>query len=101
MTRAPVLRLPSAKKAVELKLWLERPENHKLVTDAFEGTSRYAKLLDLKVSVAGRYAFARFKCFTGDAMGMVVIQYKQTIQKSNTYIHIIINSHMHMYDFRT
>jgi hydroxymethylglutaryl-CoA reductase (NADPH) len=73
MTRAPVLKMGSAKQCVALKVWLDQPENFAAVKEAFESTSRFAKLLDLKTSVAGRTAHCRFKCSTGDAMGMNMI----------------------------
>ena len=44
MTRAPLIRLPNVKRAVELKEWLERPENFYSVAAAFNSTSRFARL---------------------------------------------------------
>jgi hydroxymethylglutaryl-CoA reductase (NADPH) len=73
MTRAPVLKMSSGKQAVALKVWLDDPVNFAAVKVAFESTSRFARLLDLKTSVAGRTAHTRFKCSTGDAMGMNMI----------------------------
>ena len=55
MTRGPVVKMPSAKRAVELKRWLEYPENMFQVATAFNSTSRYARLSALKINVAGRY----------------------------------------------
>jgi len=39
----------------------------------FSSTSRFGKLLDIKVAIAGRHAFPRFRCSTGDAMGMNMV----------------------------
>ena len=41
MTRAPVVRFPSAKQASEVKVWLEDEDNFKLVKESFRGSSRY------------------------------------------------------------
>lgn len=47
MTRAPVVRLPSAKRAVELKEWLSNPKNFYSVASAFNSTSRFASLSEV------------------------------------------------------
>ena len=73
MTRAPALRLPSAEMAVEVKAWMEEPENFRRIKAAFESTSRFAKLQELPVAIAGRHLHPRFKSQTGDAMGMNMI----------------------------
>ena len=39
----------------------------------FSTTSRFGQLLNVKVSYAGRNAYPRFKCATGDAMGMNMV----------------------------
>jgi len=65
--------MPSAKRAVELKRWLEFPENQFQVASAFNSTSRFARLSALKVNVAGRYVYIRFRSTTGDAMGLWVL----------------------------
>uniref|UniRef100_A0A1A8KG40 3-hydroxy-3-methylglutaryl coenzyme A reductase n=1 Tax=Nothobranchius kuhntae TaxID=321403 RepID=A0A1A8KG40_NOTKU len=70
MTRGPVVRLPSACRAAEVKLWLETSEGFSLLKDAFDETSRFARLEKLLVCVAGRNLFVRFQSRTGDAMGM-------------------------------
>lgn len=73
MTRGPVLRLPSAKRAAELKAWLAVPENFYMIAAAFNSTSRFARLASIKTGIAGRSLFVRFKSATGDAMGMNMI----------------------------
>ncbi|KAG8457833.1 hypothetical protein KFE25_005102 [Diacronema lutheri] len=73
MTRAPALAMPSLKAAAELKRWLEDPASLDELNLAFKATSRFGRLLAVKVGIAGKYAHVRFKCFTGDAMGMNMV----------------------------
>ena len=73
MTRAPVVVLPSALRAAELKAWAERMDNLESLAKIFASTSRFGRLVDLRVIVAGRNAFLRFSCVTGDAMGMNMV----------------------------
>jgi hydroxymethylglutaryl-CoA reductase (NADPH) len=73
MTRGPAVQMPNAKRAGALKKWLEDPQNFSKVAAAFNSTSRFARLQEIKVGVAGRKVFLRFKCKTGDAMGMNMI----------------------------
>ncbi|KAM9306194.1 3-hydroxy-3-methylglutaryl-coenzyme A reductase-like isoform 1-T1 [Pholidichthys leucotaenia] len=70
MTRGPVVRLPSACRAAEVKVWLETPDGFSVVKEAFDQTSRFARLEKLLVSIAGRNLYIRFHSQTGDAMGM-------------------------------
>uniref|UniRef100_A0A674CDH2 3-hydroxy-3-methylglutaryl-coenzyme A reductase n=1 Tax=Salmo trutta TaxID=8032 RepID=A0A674CDH2_SALTR len=70
MTRGPVVRLPSACRAVEVKAWLETTEGFRTIKDAFDHTSRFARLDKLLVGLAGRNLYIRFQSHTGDAMGM-------------------------------
>ncbi|XP_037548449.1 3-hydroxy-3-methylglutaryl-coenzyme A reductase [Nematolebias whitei] len=70
MTRGPVVRLPSACRAAEVKLWLETSEGYDLMKETFDQTSRFARLEKLLVCVAGRNIYIRFQSQTGDAMGM-------------------------------
>ncbi|KAJ7988548.1 hypothetical protein DPEC_G00324710 [Dallia pectoralis] len=70
MTRGPVVRLPSACQAVEVKAWLETAEGFRTTKEAFDHTSRYARLDKLSVGLAGRNLYIRFQSHTGDAMGM-------------------------------
>lgn len=73
MTRAPLIRLPSVKRAAELCEWLKNDDNYSLVTDAFNSTSRFARLKSITTSMAGRCIHMRFKSVTGDAMGMNMV----------------------------
>eukprot|EP00123_Amoebidium_parasiticum_P018571 comp24244_c0_seq1/m.44852 comp24244_c0_seq1/g.44852 ORF comp24244_c0_seq1/g.44852 comp24244_c0_seq1/m.44852 type:complete len:1158 (-) comp24244_c0_seq1:590-4063(-) len=73
MTRAPVARMPSAKRCAEVKAWLEQPENYAAIKEAFESSSRFAKLQSVDAKVAGRQIYIRFVTLTGDAMGMNMI----------------------------
>ncbi|XP_014834618.1 PREDICTED: 3-hydroxy-3-methylglutaryl-coenzyme A reductase-like [Poecilia mexicana] len=73
MTRGPVVRLPSACKAAEVKAWLESPNGFQDISEAFDNSSRFARLQKLLVGLAGRNLYIRFQCRTGDAMGMNMI----------------------------
>eukprot|EP00252_Welwitschia_mirabilis_P014939 TRINITY_DN33019_c0_g1_i1.p1 TRINITY_DN33019_c0_g1~~TRINITY_DN33019_c0_g1_i1.p1 ORF type:complete len:546 (+),score=64.91 TRINITY_DN33019_c0_g1_i1:115-1752(+) len=73
MTRAPVVRFPSAKRASELKFFLENPESAENVATVFNSTSRFARLRGIKCCIAGRNLYMRFCCTTGDAMGMNMV----------------------------
>eukprot|EP01121_Diplochlamys_sp_Union-15-3_P016139 TRINITY_DN5440_c0_g2_i1.p1 TRINITY_DN5440_c0_g2~~TRINITY_DN5440_c0_g2_i1.p1 ORF type:complete len:651 (-),score=102.15 TRINITY_DN5440_c0_g2_i1:47-1999(-) len=73
MTRGPCVRLPDCKRAAELKSWIEKPNNYKLIEEAFNSTSRFGRLLSIKTTLAGRNVYIRFKAKTGDAMGMNMI----------------------------
>uniref|UniRef100_A0A2P2LBS6 3-hydroxy-3-methylglutaryl coenzyme A reductase n=1 Tax=Rhizophora mucronata TaxID=61149 RepID=A0A2P2LBS6_RHIMU len=73
MTRAPVVRFPNAKKAAQLKLYLEDPDNFETVSMAFSKTSRFARLQSIKCAIAGKNLYLRFSCSTGDAMGMNMV----------------------------
>ncbi|MEQ2250924.1 hypothetical protein ILYODFUR_005905 [Ilyodon furcidens] len=70
MTRGPVVRLPSACRAAEVKIWLDTSDGFSMVKEAFDETSRFARLEKLLVCVAGRNLYIRFQSQTGDAMGM-------------------------------
>ena len=80
MTRAPVVRFPSAEKAAAVKLWLEVQDNFDLVAETFESTSRFARLKRLQVVQAGRLLYIRFVAFTGDAMGMNMLSKVRTLE---------------------
>ncbi|XP_068166763.1 3-hydroxy-3-methylglutaryl-coenzyme A reductase-like isoform X2 [Antennarius striatus] len=73
MTRGPVVRLPSACQAAEVKAWLESADGFQVIKDAFDNTSRFARLQKVLVGLAGRNLYIRFHSKTGDAMGMNMI----------------------------
>lgn len=70
MTRGPLVRLSSACLAAEVKIWLESHEGFSIIKEAFDQTSRFARLQKLLVGLAGRNLYIRFQSQTGDAMGM-------------------------------
>nr|KAJ3420448.1 3-hydroxy-3-methylglutaryl-coenzyme A (HMG-CoA) reductase isozyme [Polyrhizophydium stewartii] len=72
MSRGPVMSFPSAVRAGEVKAWADG-DGFQIIKDAFESTSRFARLQSLKIRLAGRLLFARFVTKTGDAMGMNMI----------------------------
>ncbi|CAL8069226.1 unnamed protein product [Orchesella dallaii] len=73
MSRAPVVRFPSAMRAAEAMLWLGESENFEEVKQSFDASSRFARLIKIHPRIAGRYLFIRFVAKTGDAMGMNMI----------------------------
>ncbi|KAL3618403.1 3-hydroxy-3-methylglutaryl-coenzyme A reductase 1 [Castilleja foliolosa] len=73
MTRAPVVRFGSAKRATELKFFLEDPLNYETLCLVFNKSSRFAKLQNIKCAVGGKNLYIRFSCSTGDAMGMNMV----------------------------
>ncbi|KAF8999087.1 hydroxymethylglutaryl-coenzyme A reductase-domain-containing protein, partial [Cyathus striatus] len=58
---------------ITAKAWVASEEGYMIVKEAFESTSRFAKLQGLKTAMAGRTLFVRFATATGDAMGMNMI----------------------------
>ncbi|PIN10425.1 3-hydroxy-3-methylglutaryl-CoA (HMG-CoA) reductase [Handroanthus impetiginosus] len=73
MTRAPVVRFPSAKRANELKFFLEDPLNFDTLSVVFNKSSRFARLQGIQCAIAGKNLYTRFSCSTGDAMGMNMV----------------------------
>ena len=73
MSRGPVFRLPSLAVATEFLRWAENPESFARMKEAFDATSRFARLQSTKVCQSGRLVFIRFIAQTGDAMGMNMI----------------------------
>ena len=99
MTRGPAVEFSSVKEAADCMKWLigsagvsyptsqeeedgdlsftqtagNRGPGYTLIKSAFESTSRFAKLVSLKCTLAGRTLFIRFTTTTGDAMGMNMI----------------------------
>ncbi|KAJ3481120.1 hypothetical protein NLI96_g7871 [Meripilus lineatus] len=73
MTRGPAIDFPSIVLAAEAKAYIESESGYKTIKEAFESTSRFAKLQHIKCAMAGRTLFVRFATRTGDAMGMNMI----------------------------
>jgi hydroxymethylglutaryl-CoA reductase (NADPH) len=72
MTRGPCVEFPSIIGAAACKKFIEE-EGAEIITNAFNSTSRFARLRKLKVALAGKLVFIRFSTTTGDAMGMNMI----------------------------
>ncbi|XP_059654107.1 3-hydroxy-3-methylglutaryl-coenzyme A reductase-like [Cornus florida] len=73
MTRAPVVRFGTAKRAAELKFFLEDPINFETLSVVFNRSSRFGRLQSIKCAIAGKNLYMRFTCSTGDAMGMNMV----------------------------
>ncbi|KAH6821339.1 hydroxy methylglutaryl CoA reductase 1 [Perilla frutescens var. hirtella] len=73
MTRAPVVRFSTAKRATELKFFLEDPLNFDTLSVVFNKSSRFARLQNIQCAIAGKNLYIRFSCSTGDAMGMNMV----------------------------
>ncbi|KAK8529716.1 hypothetical protein V6N13_102617 [Hibiscus sabdariffa] len=73
MTRAPVVRFGTAKRAADLKLYLEDPINFETLSVVFNRSSRFGRLQGIKCAIAGKNLYMRFTCSTGDAMGMNMV----------------------------
>ncbi|GBB85133.1 hypothetical protein RclHR1_01170017 [Rhizophagus clarus] len=72
MTRGPCVEFPNIKRANEAKIWIDN-EGNSIIKRAFDSTSRFARLIDIKATLAGKLLFIRFSTTTGDAMGMNMI----------------------------
>jgi hydroxymethylglutaryl-CoA reductase (NADPH) len=73
ITRAPCVRFPSAMRAAALKKYVSAEENYQKLEKAFNSTTNYGKLQSCEVTCAGRNAYLRFCCMSGDAMGMNMV----------------------------
>ncbi|KAF1978905.1 3-hydroxy-3-methylglutaryl-coenzyme A reductase [Bimuria novae-zelandiae CBS 107.79] len=73
MTRGPCIGFDSLARAGAAKLWLDSEEGQKTMKNAFNSTSRFARLQSMKTAIAGTNLYVRFKTTTGDAMGMNMI----------------------------
>jgi hydroxymethylglutaryl-CoA reductase (NADPH) len=60
-------------RAAAFKQWLEAPDNTEAARATFATTTRFGRLQSVAVTVAGKLAYARFCCATGDAMGMNMV----------------------------
>ncbi|KHG16347.1 3-hydroxy-3-methylglutaryl-coenzyme A reductase 2 [Gossypium arboreum] len=73
MSRAPCVRFGNAKRAADLKLYLEDPDNFETLSVVFNRSSRFGRLQGIKCAIAGKNLYIRFTCSTGDAMGMNMV----------------------------
>ena len=73
MTRGPCIAFPTLARAGQAKVWLDSEEGERIMKEAFNSTSRFARLQTMKTALAGTYLYIRFKTTTGDAMGMNMI----------------------------
>jgi hydroxymethylglutaryl-CoA reductase (NADPH) len=73
MTRGPCVGFETLSRAAAAKLWLDSIPGQKVMKEAFNSTSRFARLQEIKSTIAGTYVYIRFKTTTGDAMGMNMI----------------------------
>lgn len=60
MTRAPVVRLPDARRAAELVYWIQDPANFAAAQRAFESTSRFARLKSVCACFGCIYILQKF-----------------------------------------
>ncbi|KAL2371593.1 3-hydroxy-3-methylglutaryl-coenzyme A (HMG-CoA) reductase isozyme [Blastomyces gilchristii] len=73
MTRGPCIAFPTLARAGAAKVWLDSEEGQTVMKNAFNSTSRFARLQSMKTAMAGTNLYIRFKTTTGDAMGMNMI----------------------------
>lgn len=73
MTRGPCVGFETLERAGAAKVWLDSEAGQKTMRQAFDSTSRFARLQTIKTALAGTYLYIRFKTTTGDAMGMNMI----------------------------
>ncbi|GAO50220.1 hypothetical protein SAICODRAFT_85197 [Saitoella complicata NRRL Y-17804] len=73
MSRGPCVAFPNLARAGAAKIWLDSEEGQKAMKKAFDSTSRFARLKQLKTALAGTTLYIRFGTSTGDAMGMNMI----------------------------
>lgn len=72
MTRAPVIKTPSASDALEIKQWFI--DNFHELKEIAESTTSHGKLLKIDpILIVGTYVYPRFVYSTGDSMGMNMV----------------------------
>jgi hydroxymethylglutaryl-CoA reductase (NADPH) len=71
MQRAPVFIFDSAREARDFKRWVDH--NLPQIAEQAEATSRIAKLLNIEIYLAAKFAYLRFNYFTGDAAGQNMV----------------------------
>ena len=73
MTRGPCVSFETLERAGAAKNWLDSDAGQTTMKNAFNSTSRFARLQHMKTAIAGTNLYIRFKTTTGDAMGMNMI----------------------------
>lgn len=73
MTRGPCVTFETLERTGACKLWLDSEAGQTAMKDAFNSTSRFARLDQMTSTIAGTNLYIRFKSRTGDAMGMNMI----------------------------
>lgn len=73
MTRAPAVKLPNVVRAHECRQWIDNKDNYAIIKEAFDSTSRFARLQEIHIGVDGATLYLRFRATTGDAMGMNMV----------------------------
>lgn len=73
MTRGPCVTFETLERTGAAKLWLDSDVGQSVMKDAFNSTSRFARLQSMTSTIAGTNLYIRFKSRTGDAMGMNMI----------------------------
>ncbi|KAH8894298.1 3-hydroxy-3-methylglutaryl-CoA reductase [Thozetella sp. PMI_491] len=73
MTRGPCVSFETLERAGAAKIWLDSEKGQTAMKNAFNSTSRFARLETMKTAIAGTNLYIRFKTTTGDAMGMNMI----------------------------
>ncbi|RCI12617.1 hypothetical protein L249_0644 [Ophiocordyceps polyrhachis-furcata BCC 54312] len=73
MTRGPCVSFETLDRAGAAKVWLDSDKGQLLMKEAFNSTSRFARLQTIRTALAGTNLYIRFKTTTGDAMGMNMI----------------------------
>ncbi|EAW22305.1 hydroxymethylglutaryl-CoA reductase [Aspergillus fischeri NRRL 181] len=73
MARAPIVQFPSLEEAGAAKRWLDSEAGFRIIEEAFNATSRFARLQNVRATVVGSDLYIRFTASTGDAMGMNMI----------------------------
>ncbi|MCO5590243.1 hypothetical protein L7F22_044212 [Adiantum nelumboides] len=73
MTRGPAVEFSTITQAAKAKRWIDSPDGAATMKEAFDSTSRFARLSSLRCVMAGRTLYIRFATSTGDAMGMNMV----------------------------
>lgn len=71
MARAPLFKLPNARRAKEFIDWVK--QNFEEIKRVAESKTRHGKLVSIDPFVAGNNVWLRFRFTTGDAMGMNMV----------------------------